>query len=576
MIHRIAFLSYETAFAPCGGVAAVMSHLPEAIQQRVGKPTILVTPLHYRIAKSQKLFSKMEFVGCVTVRHEGYPITIQVLRWIDKISWYFLLPDDPRYFAGVRHPYDVATWQEPGGAVLLRDSFLFGIAAAKALHIIAPGEPWHVMMQDWEAATAALALCHHPINHKLFLTLHNSYDAHTEEYDLFRFHLPSDGKGGRSLLERVLPHVERPVFTVSKQFAAEITEDVLQTRVIAPHLQSIFKRDPLRGIDNGPFVELAVPQEILSKEGDAAVQALRQWKGSRRRAFIDALKQVGDAARSGKEMPWGGFDPPWGSLPGFLEEVEHDEKMPWFVMGGRDDSRQKGYDVAARAVRLFLNDGGKGCFLFFPIPGDEGLAGLQFLRRLTEEEPFRRRVLIFPFRFREGFMAALQGSHFGLMPSLYEPFGAANEFYLNGTAGIGRATGGITQQIVPRRDGQSFAREIALRAQRYHEPAAPETGILYREADNLPTAVADWHGINRGEYELGREEMDRVRQRSRFPLFEGMVNGLQLALMDASHLYQEHPDEYARMLLAGIKHIQSRFSWEETANLYAQYLLQNS
>jgi hypothetical protein len=68
-------------------------------------------------------------------------------------------------------------------------------------------------------------------------------------------------------------------------------------------------------------------------------------------------------------------------------------------MAGRDDPRQKGYDVAAAAVEdyLTLNQRKPECaqFLFFPIPGDEGLAGLGFLRELADRFP--EHVLAFPF-----------------------------------------------------------------------------------------------------------------------------------------------------------------------------------
>ena len=37
--------------------------------------------------------------------------------------------------------------------------------------------------------------------------------------------------------------------------------------------------------------------------------------------------------------------------------------------------------------------------------------------------------MVLPFIFVEGYRAALQGAAFGVMPSLYEPFGMANEFY---------------------------------------------------------------------------------------------------------------------------------------------------
>ena len=42
--------------------------------------------------------------------------------------------------------------------------------------MIAPGTPWSLMMQDWEAATAGLAVASMGVPHNLHLTLHNSFD----------------------------------------------------------------------------------------------------------------------------------------------------------------------------------------------------------------------------------------------------------------------------------------------------------------------------------------------------------------------------------------------------------------
>jgi hypothetical protein len=85
------------------------------------------------------------------------------------------------------------------------------------------------------------------------------------------------------------------------------------------------------------------------------------------------------------------------------------------VLAGRDDPRQKGYDVAAAAAAAFLQTPGndtKAQFLFFPIPGDEGREGLLFLRELADAYPAN--VLVLPFLFREAmsrrFRAARSGS----------------------------------------------------------------------------------------------------------------------------------------------------------------------
>ena len=61
----------------------------------------------------------------------------------------------------------------------------------------------------------------------------------------------------------------------------------------------------------------------------------------------------------------------WGDREAFCTQ-----DGAWIVMAGRDDPRQKGYDVAAAAVDAYLAEQATGplaCrFLFFPIPGYEG------------------------------------------------------------------------------------------------------------------------------------------------------------------------------------------------------------
>src|SRR5207249_3853304 len=90
--------------------------------------------------------------------------------------------------------------------------------------------------------------------------------------------------------------------------------------------------------------------------------ALFDWKCMQRAKFLAAVAQ---------------HEPtPTESVWGDHKECARlaDSGLPWFAFGGRDDPRQRGHDVAARAISEFLNRQGEAQFLFFPIPGDEGLA----------------------------------------------------------------------------------------------------------------------------------------------------------------------------------------------------------
>jgi glycogen synthase len=521
-----------------------MAKLPIQVKTASDEETIVITPFHHRIEKTAQ-------AGCERVGEFGVPlgdrtVTVWVLRHEAPTPYYFLKAEDTRLFAGRRHPYDV------GPGELLRDSLFFGAAVPRALQVIRGGSRWQLLLQDWECATVAVALAPQPLGHRCFLTLHNSYDCPARGYELAEARLDPLATPGGTVLHRALSVVERTVFTVSDQFALDLTQDSLQAHVIAPHLQRELK-GRLQGVDNGPFVDCAVSSETLQETTAGRPTALRAWKAEHRQKFIKALEGVANATDR----------PLWGNPQAFATDA-----IPWIVMAGRDDPRQKGYDIHATAVSEFLERGGEAKFLFFPIPGDEGLAGLQFLKRLAERFPTA--VLVFPFLFREGFVAALRGAAFGVMPSLYEPFGMAHEFALNGTVGIGRATGGIVQQIVPLRSAACYSRAVQVRAERWHGASSIPTGLLFRETDGLLSEVSDWAAINSGDYSVGDGVPDRAQARSGLTLFKSMTRELRIALADAVRIVKEQPELYDRLVVAGIQHVRQSFSWERAAQRYVR------
>lgn len=553
MTERLAFISYETPYAPCGGIAAVMGRLPGYVRAAAGVETIVITPYHHHIEKTRNL--RLEWTGRVAVKTAAGELPVDIGLLVDKngLAWYFLKAEDEAFFAGERHPYDVAKNQQEIGTILQRDALFFGAALAQALPVIDKGAHWNLLMQDWEAATVTLALGRKRSQYGLFLTLHNSYDSGGVSEDRLeavgidpRYCKGPSGAAEASVLERVLGLTHTPVFTVSRQFAVDLIQDPVQCKIVAPHLQGQLKQR-LCGIDNGPFANLAVREELLDQDIVGKFAALQEWKEMRKAEALDALK----ASQPTPEKPI------WGDLNRF-----NGGELPWFVMAGRDDPRQKGYDVAALAVRRFLSKGGKACFLFFPIPGDEGRAGLIFLKKLAEEFP--ENILVLPFIFKEGFTTALQGAAFGLMPSLYEPFGMANEYYLNGTPVIGRATGGIIQQIVPLRTVKVFTPAVEARAGVWYAAQVTPSGLLFRELDGLPSLEEDWRGVNAAGYDPRGGSPDRVEERSRYALIQAMTGQLQAALEDGLEVYQDRR-LYFGMLADGVRFIQANFSWERSA-----------
>jgi len=577
MNQKIAFITYETPYAPCGGIAAVVKRLPVYLKNASQIDTIVITPFHHRIEKTSSL--KVQKIGNVNVSYRGTEINVDILKYSESIDWYFLKASDKHFFAGYPNPYIINKTEAEFSSgikemsdILLRDSLFFGAAVAKALTVIKKDADWILLMQDWETATTVLSLTDkQDVKAKAFLTLHNSYDSSALSNEmLWEFGINPDkcrgpeGKFHATVLERALLIVERNVFTVSQQFAFDLVEDIFQSKTMAPHLQSILnpwgEKTRLVGIDNGPFGKLEISKNIFLQANKKNYKSLADWKKERRLQALELFKSfVHDEEKK-----------VWGNLLEFKSEDE-----PWFVFAGRDDTRQKGYDVAVYAISEFLKIRNDAKFLFFPMPGDEGLEGLNFLKELAEQNS--KNVLVFPFQWIEGYVAALQGAAYGVMPSLYEPFGMANEFYLNGTAGIGRATGGLLQQIMPLKSVSSFSKAVQTRTARLGLISSPATGLLYREKDfdenHINSVSEDWQKINDAKYDRMGGENNRVNERSKLFLFREMAKELRLGIVDAISIYKENQDIYYQMLVDGINHINCSFSWNKTAQEYIREIL---
>jgi hypothetical protein len=103
--------------------------------------------------------------------------------------------------------------------------------------------------------------------------------------------------------------------------------------------------------------------------------------------------------------------------------------------------------------------------------------------------------------------------------------------------------------------------------------STPPTGILFRERDDIPSAVYDWQAINAAQYDRTGAAPSRLEERQRLPLFQAMVQELRLAIEDGIRVYTSEPELYYRMLAEGIAHIQRTFSWQRAAQEYGRYLV---
>jgi hypothetical protein len=390
------------------------------------------------------------------------------------------------------------------------------------------------------------------------LTIHNPYDQYLGDIDseLVADLLAYLRLRPENVLTQMIPLVDGPLSTVSQNFGQELTGDPLHTHVFADHLQSLLVEKGLVGIDNGVFGRVAFPfspqAERAAERGD--FQRIQGEKWERRQALGEVIasyqRELAEAADPGRQA--------WG-----VDLDLSDPGLPVFLVMGRDDPRQKGFDVIAQAIRRIPK--GAARYIFTPMPGAEGLVGLSFLKQLADDRPGE--VKVFPFRLSfEAFQALQNGSSYMVMGSLYEPFGAANEAYLAGMSVVARATGGLVQQVVPfTQAGLSpYGRQLVAA---FHGEDAPPTGFLFREP-RLPDETDGWRRIVDCAYWDLSPRGDRVaNDRVDIPLFERMVESAAEALQAAVDLYTSDQVAYARLIYNGFRML-AQFSWDRAIEGY--------
>lgn len=562
--HHVGMLgtvAFEGPFVPYAGITAVIRQSAAPLASASDVPSVVILPFHHRVINTGD--SAQNHIGSVSVPFDADMIDVEIIQ-VDQCL--FLKPSDQRFFAGASHPYDLP------GHDLLRDALFFGAAVARGLPVIAAhygheGSAWGLICHDWESVTAALALAGEP-QHRLLLVLHNVYDGAISGIGLSDHMLRQVGiaaetcpgppmRESPTVLQRALclPTLTRSVLAVSDQFAADVCDDIYLAETLAPHLRGELQ-DRIRGNDNGLFAPLKVPPQALADAARGITRPLQNWKLGGRTDFIAALRKH-ESSES---------EPIWGNPDAFIG-ADAPETI-WFVTGGRDDARQRGHDVLAGAVPETLREIPLARFLFFVMPGEEGLEGMRFLKELTERHP--EQVLALPFRFVDGYLPALRAANWAVMPSLYGPFESANEFYLLGAApGIARACGGLIQQIIPLRASRTFSKAVQNRVAGWHAASSHPTGILYRESDDLPTAHDDWKAINEAAY---LPHGDRLQQRQHQPLFRAMVRELRMAIADGVHVCQDEKLYYA-MIAEGVGYLRRTFSWDRNAEELVRTLL---
>ena len=572
--RTVVFVTFETEFAKSGGLGAVMGVLPQRMAQY---ETCFVLGPHFGnitdldgLAKTRRI-EAFSVVSSFDLAVEGktYTIDITEVTGLDGFKTCLLSADG--FFTAPTGPYlnprDPARPMDPDinpnvQEKLVEDVLFFCAAVPRALVELGMTRDLVLQLQDWETACVTQAVRLDPDVESVacVLTVHNPYDRYLGDIDselaadlLAHLHLRPD-----NVLTQMIPLVDGPLSTVSQNFARELTSDPLHTNVFADHVQALLVEKGLVGIDNGVFGRVAFPfspqAEKAAEQGD--FQGIQGEKWERREKLAEVIAQyqreLAHASDPGRQA--------WG-----VDLDLSDPGLPVFLVMGRDDPRQKGFDVIAQAIRRIPE--GAARYIFTPMPGAEGLVGLGFLKQLADDRPGE--VKAFPFRLSfEAFQALQNGSSYMVMGSLYEPFGAANEAYLAGMSVVARATGGLVQQVVPYSQAglSPYGRRLVAS---FHDEGAPPTGFLFREP-SLPDEIDGWRRIVDCAYWEQVPRGDRIADdREDIPLFDGMVQSAAEALQAAINLYTSDQAAYARLVYNGFRML-AHFAWDRAIEGYRQ------
>jgi glycogen synthase len=532
--RTVVICAFENRFASLGGLTPVMNYLPRQLT-KMGERVVFLSPFHSRhqamkAALREGVFDRL-FVK-VPFRLAGYGTHLTCYRDTGAgiPSYYLEIPD--RFYAG-DNPYGYSDKGE-----LLEDALAFAAAVPFACAKLGYTENVLFHAHEWETApvaiTARLAGCLRQT--RTVLTLHNSFDSGISSEHKCRFfgtELPGD-----TVLQCIAPFLSGPLVTVSTPFACELSRDPLQRTFFADHLQEMFSRNPPLGIENGIFGDSVMPfiAPALSAARKGSFEKLLTRKQTYRRRFLKIIERGRDERSIGK-----------------IDIDNEDTSTPVFIMTGRLDFMQKGFDVMLTAFERLRRGRAK---LFFCPSGTSGKGDrdLKFFKAITAR--CVGDIEIWPFKIpRRAYDLCLKGASFLLMPSLYEPFGSANEGLLSGTPVVARGTGGLWVQVnsacpvtVP-----SFYGRLQLDGKREFP-----TGILFREDYPDQKAAAEWRRL----LELP------PAQRLQVPLFASIVQSAEAALKNAAGIFNRR-EEYARLILNGLAEIR-KLSWERAAKKYVQ------
>jgi glycogen synthase len=537
--RTVVLLAFENEYASLGGLSVVTRFIPAHLR-KAGESVVFVTPYHGNHVSIKEARRKGNFTEEFNIPFEcgGDFRRLSCLRDTGaSIPSYFISVDG--YFTAEESPY---SYSDP--ASLLFDSLVFCIAVPNALARLGITRNILFHANDWETAAIALSskisvIARLVESAKTVLTLHNSYDAALPKQITSRYFsmlIPDT-----TVLRAFIPLLSGPLTTVSTPFAHELRADPLQRVCFVSHLQDVFSRNPPLGIENGAFggQEPAFPRTIVDKCASGGCGPLIAEKTGRNAAFWTRIAASLD-----------------GRVIGALSRPALDERVPVFFLSGRVDLLQKGFDVIFSAF-MRLRRGSARLFFSPNVGGPGGAPGsdLDFFRDIALR--CKGDIALWPFFLpQEEYKILLRGASFLVMPSLYEPFGAATEGFAAGTPVVARATGGLWIQVAPVAPVYvpPFYGDL-LRGVAGPGITAP-TGILFRE--RYPDALSEKEWSNVFSLPLA--------ERGRSPLYEAMVEAAHAALEAAVGLYKDER-AYASLVANGVASLGS-FKWSDAVAKY--------
>ncbi|MCP5106850.1 MAG: glycogen synthase [bacterium] len=519
--ENVVFCSFESRFAKSGGLAAVVSKvLPYLKEKERVQRVLLMTPFYPHIIDENKLTATGTTFN---VKTDKKTVKVDIYKYMGEVEEYYLKAGD--FFESrnnINDPYGYYPDDPRRNDDAIRYNALFFCKAVPlALQALGITKDIAFHLQEWQTAPIALTAKKAMLAGTLdscgcVQTIHNPFDSWLSPETSGALTGDKSVRDGFTAYQLGLQLVDAPLTTVSGHFAEELTSDLLQTGHFASHLQDIFKKNGVYGVNNGLFIDF--PPEYLQKEVYSTGE-IKKIKEEKRHALLEVLDTYRPPERFGQLTFQSGSI---ARLPG---------KIPILVMSGRLDPFQKGFDILLRAAARFREDEIKVVLT----PMATKASHLDYFRETAEK--CKGNITVFPMRMEKGFRELQMGSTFGIMPSIYEPFGAAIEYMVGGTVTVARETGGLVDQV-------------------RHK----ECGFLFRESPEFYTL---------DNIDAFARSGERVSERTGNQWVESMVDALYKILEEATAIYQNHQNDYYRMIAEGFKQAKT-FTWQRAAERYFQ------